>query len=86
VATSNERALFDLVIDGGKPDGTHVTDDEIIAAPVICHEHNQAFCGLLCVARYGRQLDGHKVGWEERERALDEAERMTTRPPTGRRP
>ena len=70
MATVNVRALFDLVIDGKKPDGTRATDDEAMAALAICHEHDPELCGLFAVARFGERLDGSTVDWDERDAAL----------------
>lgn len=80
MATINVRAVFALVIDGKKPDGTPATDEEAMAALAICHEHDQALCELFSVARFGERLDGGPVDWDERDAALKRLTKLVRGP------
>ncbi len=70
------KRLVELVIDRRLPDGSTATDDQIADAIHLALERDEELCALLCVAKFGRRIDGEEVGWDERESALDELAKL----------
>lgn len=84
----NVRALFGIVIDGDKPDGSPASKDEVMAALALCLEHDRPLCELFHVAKFGSRIDGTAVEWAERDTALEELTKLAATPaerPVGRK-
>ena len=76
----NVKPLIGIVIDGRMPDGAAATDEQISGAVYLALEHDEALCELLCVAKFGRRVDGTEIGWEERQQTLNELDKLTAGP------